>query len=316
MQNVFFQISDEVQVALDAKRPLVALESTLITHGLPWPQNKEIALALQAVIREEGALPATIGVLEGCLIVGLSEAQIVTLAQTDSAQKASRRDLATLCALKQSGATTVAATMLLAAKAGLRIFATGGIGGVHRGAEQTFDISADLMELAKTPVAVVCAGAKSILDLPKTLEVLETQSVPVVGFGTSEFPAFYTRKSGLKLEASVATAKEAALLLKMRDGLKLGGGEVIANPIPQDQEIPRPLVEGWLAQAMEKATAEGVRGKEMTPFLLAQLAVLSAGKSIQANRALLLHNARVAARIARAYVEESQESVSLGTQAK
>lgn len=306
MKNTFFEISEQVQASLEEKKPIVALESTLITHGLPWPQNKEIALELEAIIREEGATPATIAILEGNLIVGLSEAQIVQLAKTASAQKASRRDLATICALKQTGATTVAATMLIAAKAGIRIFATGGIGGVHRGAEQTFDVSADLMELAKTPVAVVCAGAKSILDLPKTLEVLETQGVPVVGFGTHEFPAFYTRTSGLKLEASATNAKEVALLLKIRDGLNLGGGEVIANPIPLDQEIPRNLVESWLAQALQKAAKQGIQGKEITPFLLAQLAEISGGKSIQANRALILHNARVAAQIALAYGKVSQ----------
>lgn len=307
MKNTLFEISEPVQAALKGKKPIVALESTLITHGLPWPQNKEIALELEAIIREEGATPATIAILEGRLIVGLSEAQIVTLAKTTSAQKVSRRDLATICALKQTGATTVAATMIIAAKAGIRIFATGGIGGVHRGAEQTFDVSADLMELAKTPVAVVCAGAKSILDLPKTLEVLETQGVPVVGFETHEFPAFYTRKSGLKLEASATNAKEVALLLKMRDGLNLGGGEVIANPIPLDQEITRNLVESWLAQAMKKAAKQGIQGKEITPFLLAQLAKISGGQSIQANRALILHNARVAAQIALAYGEVSSQ---------
>ncbi|WP_420549029.1 pseudouridine-5'-phosphate glycosidase [Curvivirga sp.] len=299
--NEFLEISAEVKSALDAGKAVVALESTIITHGLPWPQNKEIALDLETAIREEGAVPATIGIIEGKMIVGLSETQVTDMAQMKDVVKASRRDLATVCALKQNGSTTVAATMIIAAMAGIRLFATGGIGGVHRGAESDFDISADLTEFAKTPICVVCAGAKSILDLPKTLEFLETQGVPLVGFNTKDFPAFHSRESGLTLDASVANADEAAAMLKARDHLALGGGEVIANPIPEADAIAKDVVDQWVSKALAMAAEQGVTGKAVTPFLLAQLADISDGESIKANLALILNNARVASRIAIAY---------------
>ena len=299
--NQFLEIAPAVKQALEDGKAVVALESTIITHGLPWPQNKEIALDLESAIREEGAVPATIGIINGRMVVGLSEDQVTEMAQMDNVIKASRRDLATICALNLNGSTTVAATMIIAAMAGIRLFATGGIGGVHRGAEQDFDISADLTEFAKTPVCVVCAGAKSILDLPKTLEFLETQGVPLVGFDTYDFPAFHSRESGLKLDLSVKDAQEAAAMLKARDELNLGGGEVIANPIPVADAIAKDVVDQWVEKALALASENNITGKSVTPFLLAQLAEISDGESIKANLALILNNARVAARIAKAY---------------
>lgn len=299
--NEYLEISKEVKAAIDTGKAVVALESTIITHGLPWPQNKEIALDLEAVIREEGATPATIGIINGKMIVGLNEEQVVEMAQMSDVVKASRRDLATVCALKQNGSTTVAATMIIAEMAGIRMFATGGIGGVHRGAELDFDISADLTELSKTKVAVVCAGAKSILDLPKTLEFLETQGVPLIGYGTKDFPAFHSRESGLFLDSSVDTPEEGAAVLKARDNLKLGGGEIFANPIPKADAIAKDVVDGWVTKALNTAAAEGVHGKAVTPFLLSKLAEISDGESIKANLALILNNAKVASRIAIAY---------------
>lgn len=299
--NDKLEISKEVKEALDAGKAVVALESTIITHGLPWPQNKEIALDLEAVIREEGATPATIGIIEGRMIVGLSEEQVIEMAQMTDVVKASRRDLATVCALKQNGSTTVAATMIIAEMAGIRMFATGGIGGVHRGAELDFDISADLTELSKTKVAVVCAGAKSILDLPKTLEFLETQGVPLIGYGTKNFPAFHSRESGLTLDSSIENPEEGAAVLKARDELKLGGGEIFANPIPEIDAIAKDVVDGWVSKALSMASAEGIQGKAVTPFLLSKLAEISDGESIKANLALILNNAKIASRIAIAY---------------
>lgn len=299
--NNFLHISDEIKAALLGGDPIVALESTIITHGLPWPENKEIALELEAVIHEEGAVPATIGIIDGKMIVGLSKEQVISMAQMTDVVKASRRDLATVCGLKKHASTTVAATMIIAEMAGIRLFATGGIGGVHRGAELDFDISADLTELAKSKVAVVCAGAKSILDLPKTLEFLETQGVPLIGYGTKDFPAFHSRESGLRLDASVETPMEAAAILKARDELALGGGELFANPIPAQNAIPKETVDGWVTKALDLAAKEKITGKAVTPFLLSKLAELSGGESIEANLALILNNARVASRIAMAY---------------
>lgn len=296
-------IHPDVVAALGEGRPVVALESTIISHGLPWPQNLEVARDLEATIREEGAVPATIGIVKGRIVIGLSDEQIVAFAQNNEVVKVSRRDLATVVALKQDGATTVASTMICAAMAGIRVFATGGIGGVHRGAEVSMDISADLMELARTQVAVVCSGAKSILDLPKTLEFLETHGVPVLGYQTEDFPAFHSRESGLAVDQAVDDATSMADILKMREALQMGAGEVIANPIPEADEIAKPIIDGWITTALKEAEEQNVRGKDATPFLLSRLAELSDGKSVAANLALVKNNARVAAHVARAYCE-------------
>ncbi|WP_259781094.1 pseudouridine-5'-phosphate glycosidase [Aestuariispira ectoiniformans] len=297
----YLDIHPDVAQALAEGRPVVALESTIISHGLPWPQNLEVARDLEAVIREEGAVPATVGIVKGRIVVGLSDDQIVEFAQNSNVVKVSRRDLATVVALKQDGATTVASTMICAAMAGIRLFATGGIGGVHRGAEVSMDISADLVELSRTQVAVVCSGAKSILDLPKTLEFLETNGVPVLGYQTADFPAFHSRESGLRVDQKVDDADAVALILKTREDLQMGAGEVIANPIPEADEIAKPVIDGWIATALQEAEEQNVRGKDATPFLLSRLAELSEGVSVAANLALVKNNARIAARIAKAY---------------
>jgi pseudouridine-5'-phosphate glycosidase len=294
-------VRDDVAAALQAGRPIVALESTVIAHGLPRPQNLETARAMEAAVREEGAIPATIAIMEGCLVVGLSSEQLATLAATDGIAKVSRADLAAVRAARQSGATTVAATMLIAALAGIRVFATGGIGGVHRGAELSFDISADLPEIARAPVAVVCAGAKAILDLPRTLEMLETLGVPVVGYRTSKFPAFYVEDSGLTLQSRVDTPSAAARLMQIHWELGLSSGIVFGNPPPAASALGRHEVEAWMAQALRSAAAEGIRGKAVTPYLLDHLAKASHGQTLETNIALLVHNARVAAQIAKAY---------------
>jgi pseudouridine-5'-phosphate glycosidase len=294
------EISPEVEGALDAGTAVVALESSLISHGMARPRNVEIALALEDIVRSQGAVPATIGVVGGRLKVGLDAGEIEEMGTTD-ANKVSRRDLGVVLAQGGIGGTTVAATMFAAAKAGIRVFATGGIGGVHRGAERTFDVSADLEELARTPVCVVCAGAKNILDLAKTLEYLETRGVPVIGYGTGTFPAFYTADSGLELMHRVETAADAARVLEVQWGLGLTGGMVIANPIPASHGIERATMERMVEDAAADAEAEGVRGKDVTPYLLDKLGELTAGKSLEANAALLKNNAAVAAQIAVAF---------------
>jgi len=296
------KIGPKVREALAAGGGVVALESSLISHGMARPRNVEIALALEDIVRGEGAVPATVGVVQGCLKVGLDTGEIEAMGATGAA-KVSRRDLALALTQGTMGGTTVAATMFAAAKAGIRVFATGGIGGVHRGAEKTFDVSADLEELARTPVCVVCAGAKNILDLEKTLEYLETRGVPVIGYGTGTFPAFYTADSGLTLTQRVETAVDAARVLAVQWGLGLAGGMVIANPIPAEHEIERAAMERMVEDAAAEAETEGVRGKDVTPYLLDKLGELTAGKSVEANAALLKNNAVVAARIARAYSE-------------
>lgn len=298
--NEHVVLSDEVRDALDAGAPVVALESTIISHGFPYPANVECALEAERVCREAGAVPATIAVLGGKLQVGLSVEQIEYLATADGILKASRRDLALLVARAGDGATTVAGTMVVAHLAGIRLFATGGIGGVHRGAQTTFDISADLLELARTPVAVVCAGAKSILDLPLTLEVLETHGVPVVGYQTDEFPAFYTRTSGLGVDTRLDSAEEIAGLLRAREELGLDGGVVIANPVPSEFEVQPDVLDGWVSSAMEQAAQSGVHGKDVTPFLLGRIHELSGGASEVTNKELVYNNVRLAARIAAA----------------
>ncbi len=291
-------IAPEVAEALAANRPVVALESTIIAHGMPYPRNLETAQAVEAIIREEGAVPATIAVLDGRIRVGLDSTALESLATAPDIAKLSRRDMAVVLAEGGNGATTVAATMLCAHLAGIRLFVTGGIGGVHRGAESSFDVSADLEELAGTPVAVVCAGAKSILDLPKTLEYLETRGVPVIGLGTDTFPAFYCRSSGLALDHRCDTPEQAAAIIAAQADMPGAGGLVIANPIPEADALDRSEVDAAIEQAIGEATAQGIGGKDVTPFLLAQLAEITGGRSLDANIALVKHNARQGARIA------------------
>jgi pseudouridylate synthase len=290
--------SPEMRSALDARAPVVALESTIITHGMPYPQNLATAHAVEAEVRKAGATPATIAVLSGRIHVGLSAEELDRLAQARDAMKLSRADLAVCLAQKRTGATTVAATMICAHLAGISVFATGGIGGVHRGAENSFDISADLYELAATPVSVVSAGAKAILDLPKTLEVLEMLGVPVIAFGQDEFPAFWSRSSGLRAPLRLDSAAEIAAAHWMRKKLGIPGGQLIANPIPAVAEIPRNEIDPFIATALAEASAEGIAAKAVTPFLLGRIFELSAGRSLAANIALVRNNARLAAALA------------------
>jgi pseudouridine-5'-phosphate glycosidase len=293
--NPLVSMSPVVKAALQNGQPLVALESTIISHGMPYPKNVATALQVEAAVRESGAVPATIAVIGGQLRAGLSEAEIEYLGKKGTAvSKVSRRDLPVLVAREGDGATTVAATMIIAALAGIRVFATGGIGGVHRGAERTMDISADLQELARTNVAVVCAGAKSILDLRLTLEYLETMGVPVLGFQTDELPAFYTRTSGLLVDYRMESPAEVAQVLHTKWQLGLRGGAVIANPIPEAFAMPREEMERVIGQAIEEAGQQGVTGKALTPFLLSRIEQLTRGDSLQANIELVLNNARLA----------------------
>ncbi|MGH9712394.1 MAG: pseudouridine-5'-phosphate glycosidase [Candidatus Acidiferrales bacterium] len=300
--NPYLDVRPEVAKALAASRPVVALESTVISHGLPRPHNLETARETEAAVRAEGAVPATIGLLDGRLIVGLTRAEIELLASAEHVAKVSRRDLATVLNARKPGATTVAATMIIAAQAGIRVFATGGIGGVHRGAQKTLDISADLSELARTPVAVVCSGAKVILDLPRTLEALETLGVPVVGYGTSQFPAFYVQESGLALDSRVDTPQEAARIIALQWALGMNSGIVFCNPPPAASALPRQQVESLIEAALSSAGAAGIQGKAVTPYLLEHLAKASGGQTLATNIALLINNARVAAQIAVACV--------------
>lgn len=290
--------SREVLAAKSRGAAIVALESTIITHGMPYPRNIDMARSVEAIIREGGAVPATIAVIEGVLHIGLEMAEIEKLAQLPDVMKLSRADLAFAMAERRSGATTVAATMIAAAKAGIGVFATGGIGGVHRGAEESFDISADLEELARTQVIVVCAGAKAILDVPKTLEVLETRGVPVVTYDSEEFPAFWSRQSGLKSPLSLASPAAIANFQKMRHSLGISGGMLIANPVPEEAEIPREEMEIYIHRALANAAREEVTGKAVTPFLLDNIYHLTEGRSLATNIALVENNARLAAEIA------------------
>lgn len=294
------EIHPSVAQALVQSRPVVALESTLICHGLPRPRNLELALAVEAAIRAEQAVPATIAVVDGRIRVGLDERTLVRLAQADDVVKCSPRDLPLALAQGRLGATTVAGTIRLAARVGIRIMATGGIGGVHRGGERSLDVSADLHELARSPVAVVCSGAKIILDLPRTLEVLETLAVPVVSFRCASFPAFYARESGLAV-ARVENLDELVDLLRAQEFLGWPSGLVIANPPPQELAMPTAELEGWIAAALAMARERGIAGKEETPFLLAELARRSDGRTVALNEALVLDNARLAARLAAAW---------------
>ena len=291
--------SPEVAAARAEGRPVVALESTIVTHGLPRPQNAETARRIEAELRQAGATPATIAVLDGRLRVGLTEAELDRLARSDGVAKLSRADLAACLATGGTGATTVAATMIAARLAGIAVFATGGIGGVHRGAEASFDVSADLHELARSPVTVVAAGAKAILDLPKTLEVLETLGVPVIAHGQSAFPAFWSRDSGLPAPLRMDDPAEIAAAHRLRAALGLAGGQLVANPIPPEHEIPADTLAPLIAQAADEAARQGIAAKDVTPFLLERIRALTGGRSLAANVALVLSNARLAAAIAR-----------------
>ena len=292
--------SPEVQAALQAKAPIVALESTIITHGMPFPQNMETARLVEQDIRDCGAVPATIAVMDGRLHIGLTDTQLAGLAQAGNVQKLSRADLALCLASGGTGATTVAATMIAAKAAGIRVFATGGIGGVHRGADQSFDISADLQELAETEVIVVGAGAKAILDLPKTWEVLETLGVPVIAYGQDHLPAFWSSSSAHKAPLRLDSPEQIAAAYAMRKALGLKGGHLICNPIPKADEIPETEINPIIRQALSDAEAQGIRGKEVTPFLLSRIYDLTKGRSLTANIALVRNNARLAAGIAQA----------------
>jgi len=297
--NRYLDIAPEVKAALDAGRPVVALESTIISHGMPYPQNVETALRVEEIIRENGAVPATIAILGGRLKAGLSHEEIEYLGKKGTdVIKASRRDVAVLVAKGEDGATTVTTTMMIAHMAGIRVFATGGIGGVHRGAETTMDISADLEELASTPVMVICAGAKSILDLGLTLEYLETKGVPVLGYQTKELPAFYTRKSGFPVDYQVDTPKELARALKIQGELGLRGGMLVANPIPEEYSMDPAVINGAIDEAIRQARENGIHGKATTPFLLAKVKELTGGDSLDSNIQLVYNNARLAAQTA------------------
>ena len=297
--NKYISVHRDVQKALDNGRPVVALESTIISHGMPYPQNVETARKVELIVRDSGAAPATVAILGGRLCVGLTAEQIEVLGKKGPAvHKASRRDIAVLAARGEDGATTVAATMAVAALAGVRVFATGGIGGVHRGAETTMDISADLEELAQTPVCVVCAGAKSILDLGLTLEYLETRGVPVIGYGTDELPAFYTRKSGFPVDFRMDSAAEIARAFAAKDALGFRGGMLVANPIPERHSMDADAISRAIEAAIEQARGQGIKGKALTPFLLDSIRAITEGKSLAANIELVYNNARLASAIA------------------
>lgn len=285
--------------ALAEGLPVVALESTIISHGMPYPKNIEMAKTVSKIIRENGAIPATIAIIDGVLKVGLTTEEIEFLGTSKDVVKASRRDLPFIISKKLNGATTVATTMILANLAGVKVFATGGIGGVHRGAQETFDISADLQELANTNVAVICAGAKSILDIGLTLEYLETNGVPVVGFETEEFPAFYTRKSGFGVDYKVESSLEVASALKAKWDLNLKGGMVIGNPIPKEFEMDYDTINNAIESALKEAEEKNIAGKKVTPFLLDRVKTITDGKSLDANIELVYNNAKVAAQIAK-----------------
>lgn len=295
----FLDFKDEVKTALEQNKPVVALESTIIAHGMPYPDNLEVAREVEEIIRKYGVVPATIAVIDGKVKIGLSEEEMELLATSREVIKASRRDLSVIIAKKLTASTTVAATMVAAYLAGIKVFVTGGIGGVHRGAEKTFDVSADLQELARTPVAVVCSGAKAILDLPFTLEYLETIGVPVIGFGSEELPAFYCRESGLTVDYIVNDEVEAAGIIRTMQDLGLGGGMIITNPVPEEFALSMEYINEMIEEAVRAAEKEGVKGKKLTPYLLNKINELTGGKSLQANIELIKDNARVGAKIAR-----------------
>ena len=296
------RINPEVEQALRENRPVVALESTIISHGMPYPQNVETALHVEEIVREHGGVPATIGIIDGVGVVGMNKEEIEEFGRRGmSIPKVSRRDLPVIMATGSWGATTVATTMIIADMGGVGFFVTGGIGGMHRGAETTFDVSADLEELARTDVTVICAGAKAILDLPKTLEVLETKGVPVLGFQTPELPAFYTRKSGLRVDYEVRDYEEAAKIVKAKREMGLTGGILIANPIPEEYSMPEEEINAVIEKATAEMEEKGIKGKECTPFLLARIAEITEGKSLASNIRLVYNNAAVGTEIAKAY---------------
>ncbi|MFK7993865.1 MAG: pseudouridine-5'-phosphate glycosidase [Granulosicoccus sp.] len=298
MTSSAIYISPEVQDALSSGQGVVALESTIITHGMPYPVNRDTAMRVEQAVRNEGAVPATIAIIDGKPTVGLSTEIIERLAQTETAMKLSRADLAMAVARGVDGSTTVAATMMIAKMAGIKVFATGGIGGVHKGAEQSFDVSADLQELARTSVCVICAGAKAILDIPKTLELLETLGVPVLTFGQANFPAFWSCDSGLAASLRVDTVDEIVHFINARESLNIEGGVLIGNPVPVEQEIPRTTMENFINQAVAEAAKQGISGKDVTPWLLGRIVDLTDGASLLTNQALIANNAMLAARLA------------------
>ena len=300
----WMDISEEIQNSIKENGPVVALESTIISHGMPFPQNLETALEVESIIRKEGALPATIAVIEGRIKIGLSNLELEQFAQGTKTVKVSSRDLPLALLQKQDGGTTVAATMICARMAGISVFVTGGIGGVHRGSEKTMDISGDLMELSRTNVAVVCAGIKSILDIPRTLEYLETQGVPVIGYRTDEFPAFYTTTSGYSVQSRINTAEEIARCMKVKWELGLDGGLVIANPVLPGDAMDEVVIEEAIAKSLKEASEKGIDGKAVTPFLLERISQLTDGESLKTNIALVFNNALLGARIASAYGHE------------
>lgn len=300
--NKYLDVNPEVAQAIEQGKPVVALESTIISHGMPYPQNVQTALNVEKIIRENGAVPATIAIIGGRLKAGLTPEEIEYFGKKGRAiHKASRRDLAVLCAKGEDGATTVTTTMMIAHMAGIRFFATGGIGGVHRGAETTMDISADLEELARTPVMVVCAGAKSILDLGLTLEYLETKGVSVLGYQTEELPAFYTRKSGFGVDYRMDSPAELAAAFKAQNDMALGGGMLVTNPIPEEYSMPKEIIDAAIDRAIAECNEKGIKGKETTPFLLARVAELTGGDSLASNIQLVYNNARLTAQTAAEY---------------
>lgn len=302
----YLEFAQEVQEAKEAGKPIVALESTIISHGMPYPQNVAMAREVEQIVRDNGAVPATIAIIDGKIKIGLTDDELELFAKSDDVAKVSRRDLAEIIATKKLGATTVASTMICAEMAGIQIFVTGGIGGVHKGAETTMDISADLDELSKTNVAVICAGAKSILDLGLTLEYLETKGVPVIGYGTKVLPAFFTRESEFELVSSMDSVEDIAETLKTKWELNLQGGAVIANPIPEEHAMDADYINGIIEDAVKEAEEKGIHGKDSTPFLLAKIVEKTEGKSLEANIELVKHNAKVGSQIAVSFNEKSK----------
>jgi Uncharacterized enzyme involved in pigment biosynthesis len=300
---MLMRISEEVKKAIENGQPVVALESTIISHGMPYPQNVETAMKVERIIREGGAIPATIGIIDGVGVVGMSPDEIEQFGSRKGIAKVSRRDLPVILAQKMWGATTVATTMIFAAKAGIEVFVTGGIGGVHRGAAESFDISADLQELANTNVTVICAGAKAILDLPLTLEYLETFGVPVLGYQTEDLAAFYSMSSGLKLDAAINTPEEIADIIHAKREFGLDGGMVISNPIPQEYALDNSYIDAYIEKALKDMKQQGVHGKDSTPFLLAAIKEATEGKSLVANIELVYNNARLGAKVAKSLAE-------------
>ena len=297
----YLDVKEEVRLALENNQPVVALESTIISHGMPYPQNVEMAKKVETIIRSEGAVPATIAIMNGKIKIGLTDEDLEIFAKSKEVAKVSRRDLASIIAKKTLGATTVASTMMCAEMAGIKFFVTGGIGGVHRGYEETLDVSADLEELAQTNVNVICAGAKAILDLPRTMEFLETKGVPVVGYQTDVLPAFYTRTSNIKLPLSVENVEELAAMIHVKEELSLKGGVLIANPIPESDSLDEIYINEIIDNAIEQSFKDGITGKDTTPYLLKTIVEKTKGKSLEANLALVYNNAKIGAKLAVSY---------------